>query len=160
MDWDYALEGTCAPEECFFNGEDVGVFELNNGCTQENNFYYKQHLCEKKSGEASYWTTRTKYAALALLELNQDENFTLYCDDFERALNNVDELKSLHIALKDEVQDLCVFKNSLGTTVAVPLTPSSYSTANTEFSFNNSLFMQRLIEEYDPTAPQDCNNVI
>lgn len=64
---------------------DVIPFVTTPGCIN-NGEYYLDHHCEDGT-----WTSRTKYIALELYNLmGPNENFTLYCDTYNKVLNFVD----------------------------------------------------------------------
>ncbi|MBN1386383.1 hypothetical protein JW968_05420 [Candidatus Woesearchaeota archaeon] len=103
--WDYKLEGYCPdPTQCLVlpdmdnaQFEDLSVLAYYNGsktpsCLNDTSYVYdiihgteKDYVCEKGN-----WTTRTKYVALSMLDAlggYSSKPFTLYCDDYDMAVN-------------------------------------------------------------------------
>jgi len=101
--WDGTEAGYCLNNTQCFVGSG-GEYSLSNkfgplsyewdeiGSTNQpkcinNNEFYIDHYCDDGS-----WTTRTKYVALELFDIakNSNKDYTLYCDNYEKVLNNAD----------------------------------------------------------------------
>lgn len=112
--WDYVIEGYCPQDtQCLVStdvGEgssggatfdDLSTYNYYNGspipsCINDSDYLFdvlgpisnaKEHLCEQGN-----WTTRTKYAALSMLDIIGgsgfgNDDYTLYCDDYNEGLN-------------------------------------------------------------------------
>jgi len=97
--WDLAMSGTCAQDtQCMVhlqgNPDYDGNLERWYTATAQNNpvdgprclnatQYVKDFVCEQGN-----WSTRTRQVALQLLQFaGQQEEFTLFCDTYDRALN-------------------------------------------------------------------------
>lgn len=63
------------------------------GCTNKPNFFVDDHYCEAVQDEdgnvvGSNWTSRTKFIALQLMELAGNNDYELFCDYYQRNLND------------------------------------------------------------------------
>ena len=80
-DSDISLVDTLSPTK--YDLEDVASLEYPR-CIDSGE-YYLDHYCENGA-----WTSRTKYVALELYNLGQSSgDYTLYCDNYNQVLNNV-----------------------------------------------------------------------
>ncbi|MGM5481850.1 MAG: hypothetical protein ACQESF_00160 [Nanobdellota archaeon] len=84
------------------------------GCTIEENFYKEDHFCEATYDDSdevkdSRWTSRTKLIALQLKRLAQgSDNYTLFCDDIDYAVNSPGKLKTE--AMPYDINKVCVIE--------------------------------------------------
>lgn len=79
-DGDLSLENVYSPT--MYNLEDISGLQVPQ-CINSGE-YYLDHYCENGA-----WTSRTKYVALELFNIvRQKGDFTLYCDTYDKILNN------------------------------------------------------------------------
>jgi hypothetical protein len=95
--------------------EDTDGFEVSyieGGCTTVKDFFKDDHLCESdavdSNGDGTYeglWTSRTKHLAFQMLEIatNVGTDFTLYCDEYENAVNNYEQMSDV-----DSINNVCI----------------------------------------------------
>lgn len=94
LNWNKKLAGYCLEEtQCLvdpdgdFENNDKPEYYVREGhpdnpqCISDGQFI-QDHYCEKGN-----WTTRTKFLVLQLLNFAGDNDFTMFCDTYERSLN-------------------------------------------------------------------------
>jgi len=91
FDWDNSASGYCPYQnQCLVNPSGIQDDPDNPLCINSDE-YIGDHYCEN-----GYWTTRTKYIALELLNLAKDQDlYTLYCDEHTHTLNNLNYLEPI-----------------------------------------------------------------
>jgi len=67
--------------QCYCDNEDCTSDDLDNGCTNVEDYYTGDHLCEE-----SDWTSRTKVLATQMMEIGGSD-YTLFCDYYDRSIN-------------------------------------------------------------------------
>ena len=96
FDWNAQKWGFCAQQEqCLvlpstLGGNDANTaadfYEGHYPACINNGEYIFDHLCE-----AGNWTSRTKYVATKLLEVGENDDYTLYCTNYHQALTEFDD---------------------------------------------------------------------
>lgn len=126
--YDYSCVGASEDGQYEFDGEGYDNFCSENedylqaGCTQVENFYIEDHYCEYDGSNQAYWTSRTKYIAMQLLAIAEDQvltEYTLFCDGYDESINYVEGLNGL----SDEINSFCVLHTGLETWLGVSINP-------------------------------------
>lgn len=98
-------------------------------CTKEPNYYKGDHYCEAKySGSSitdSEWTSRTKLLALQMANIAGSQDYTLFCDIYNNAVNYPVPLS----LVKDKVNSICTMYYGGKTVVGFSLNPSAATSA-------------------------------
>jgi len=152
--WDLSMSGSCANEtQCLvdilgnstYDANLMRWYELEESRNKpkciNNTQYLLDYYCDRGN-----WTTRTKLVALSLLkyaETASPENFTLYCDYYNKTLNKF-HYPVLQGAVADEfIGDYCSIAAGklipCVNSVCVLKTPSTTSSLQENIAFGTSL---------------------
>jgi hypothetical protein len=125
--YDYACVCSSNTEDDTFCTENEDY--IAGGCTTEEDFYKNDHLCEATGTDSNndtildtidgaHWTSRTKILAFHLLEIanNVGTDFTLFCDSYENAVNNYEQISDV-----DNINNVCILQQDGQTIFAVTL---------------------------------------
>jgi hypothetical protein len=124
--------------------------EVFMDCTINENFYSNDNYCQANNAD-SEWTTRTKLVAIQLILLAEDNDYVLFCDDYEQSINYPLDLSATAYPLNS----VCVIefnnKRIMGFTFNPP--KENEEDSLNEFLFNpsngfvNYVFGNRTIDE-------------
>ncbi len=134
-DWDNKVSGYC--------GSNTQCLTAQSGCVDSGEFVL-DNFCEDGG-----WTSRTKLIALQLLDIAEQiskEDYTLFCDEYENALNYYQYLVSGVPVIEHlkEVNNFCVLK----------LPEQVIFGASLNTPINEGRFIHAL------TGVNDCNNAV
>jgi hypothetical protein len=114
-DWNFDNEhpGFCIDStQCYCTECPVGSHD--NGCTKTPGFFTGDHFCENR-----VWTSRTKLLAIELMQLAGSNEFTLFCDKYDKSINYFEPLKQI----PEKVNNFCVINYSGTVILGVTFNP-------------------------------------